>query len=71
MTVAQCYTPKGNKITGKALEPQIAGTKPEGKAPPQEADKPLPPDQDPWVRQALEILKKGKTPQIAKHKNLE
>ena len=65
MTVAQCYTPKGQKIQGKGLEPEIAG-----KAPAEPGDKkltkPLPIDQDPWVLQAVDILKNGKPRQVAK-----
>ena len=30
MTVAQCYTPKGQKIQGKGLEPEDCGQKPDG-----------------------------------------
>lgn len=64
MTVSQCYTPKGQKIQGKGLEPEVAG-----KAPPKEAVKGAPktlaPAQDPWVQQALELLKSGKPRQVA------
>jgi carboxyl-terminal processing protease len=65
MTVAQCYTPKGQKIHGKGLEPEIAGKTPSTPAGVTTPDK-LPPDKDPWVAQALEILKKGKSPKLAK-----
>jgi carboxyl-terminal processing protease len=63
MTVAQCYTPGGQKIQGKGLEPEVQGQTPK------EAEKKglleLPqavpaPEQDPWVLQAVEILKSGK-----------
>ena len=66
MTVAQCYTPKGDKIQGKGLEPQVPGETPkaakaQGKAPPQE----LAPDQDPWVQQAADLLISGKPKPVA------
>lgn len=61
MTVAHCYTPGGQKITGKGLEPDVAGQKPEGEKPPTPSSRTLPPDQDPWVLQAVELLKTGKT----------
>jgi carboxyl-terminal processing protease len=65
MTVAQCYTPQGQKIHGKGLEPEVPGKTPapaaSGATPPAK----LPLEQDPWVVQALEILKSGKTPKIA------
>ena len=63
MTVAQCYTPGGQKIQGKGLEPEVQGQTPK------EAEKKalleLPqavpaPEQDPWVLQAVEILTSGK-----------
>jgi carboxyl-terminal processing protease len=64
MTVAQCYTPKGQKIHGKGLEPEIAGKTPPASASVTTPAK-LPPEQDPWVEQALEILKAGKTQKLA------
>lgn len=73
MTVAQCYTPGGQKIQGKGLEPQVQGQTPKGKdqakdngsvaAKPQNGPSP---DQDPWVLQAVELLKNGKKSQIAR-----
>lgn len=63
MTVAQCFTPGGQKIQGKGLEPEVQGQTPK------EAEKKslleLPqavpaPEQDPWVLQAVEILTSGK-----------
>ena len=67
MTVVQCYTPGGQKIQGKGLEPQIQGQTPkdEEKA---AAEPPLKltPAQDPWVQQAVEALKGGKKSQIAR-----
>jgi carboxyl-terminal processing protease len=67
ITVAQCYTPKGQKIQGKGLEPEVAGQAPatEGQTA-KEPAKPPSPDQDPWVIQALELLHSGKPPQVAK-----
>lgn len=66
MTVAQCYTPKGQKIQGKGLEPEVAGQTP----PPGQAAKEIPPsptpEKDPWVEQALELLKAGKARQLVK-----
>jgi carboxyl-terminal processing protease len=67
MTVAQCYSPKGLKIQGKGLEPEIPGqklaaTKGEEKAPAaQKAPAPVvTPEQDPWVLQAKDLLISGK-----------
>ena len=64
MTVAQCYTPKGQKIHGKGLEPEIAGKTPAPGAPTPPPAKTAP-EEDPWVGQALEILKTGKTQKLA------
>lgn len=67
MTVVECYTPTGQKIQGKGLEPQIQGQKPKdednipAKAPPK-----LTPAQDPWVQQAVELLKGGEKSQTAR-----
>jgi carboxyl-terminal processing protease len=67
ITVAQCYTPKGQKIQGKGLEPEVAGkTPPPGEQAAKDPAKSLPPDQDPWVIQGVEFLKAGKPPQVAK-----
>ena len=65
MTVAQCYAPGGFKIQGKGLEPNVQGQKPKEKdkepGPVVEEPKKAPaPEQDPWVLQAVEILKGGK-----------
>jgi carboxyl-terminal processing protease len=67
MTVAQCYTAKGQKIQGKGLEPDVPGKKLTAPATTaKEPPKPLTPDQDPWVMQAMEILKSGgKPPKLA------
>lgn len=69
MTVAQCYTPKGDKIPGKGLEPGVPGVtakeeKGEKKAPAKE----MTPEQDPWVQQAVELLISGKSPAAPKEK---
>jgi carboxyl-terminal processing protease len=70
MTVAQCYSPKGIKIQGKGLEPEVPGQKPqaakEGQKPPagKEQEKApaqvKSPEQDPWVQQAKDLLTSGK-----------
>ena len=65
MTVAQCYTPQGQKIHGKGLEPQVPGKTPAPAATSATPPAKLPPEQDPWVAQALEILISGKIPTIA------
>jgi carboxyl-terminal processing protease len=63
MTVAQCYTPGGQKIQGKGLDPEVQGQTP--KEPEKKSLLELPqavpaPEQDPWVLQAVEILMSGK-----------
>ena len=69
MTVSQCYTPGGQKIQGKGLEPEVQGQTPKNKdkepvaAPPAKGPTP---EQDPWVLQAVELLKSGKKGQIAR-----
>jgi carboxyl-terminal processing protease len=67
MTIAQCYSPKGVKIQGKGLEPEISGQKisaakaQEKEPAPQKAAAPaVSPEQDPWVQQAKELLVSGK-----------
>ena len=65
MTVAQCYTPSGQKIHGKGLEPEVAGQTPPTPTSGATPQGYLPPEQDPWVNQALEILKTGKTQKVA------
>ena len=62
MTVAYCYTPNGQKISGDGLKPDI-----EGQKPPEEETKPLSvptpdPESDPWVQQAVQALQGGKAP---------
>lgn len=73
MTVAQCYTPKGDKIQGKGLEPKVAGITPkeekkeekgETKGPPKE----MTPETDPWVQQAVNLIVSGKPPAAPKAK---
>jgi carboxyl-terminal processing protease len=72
MTVAQCYSPKGDKIQGKGLEPEVPGQKPQAakaqeKGPVQEKG-PAPvvsPEQDPWVQQAKDLLISGKPKPLA------
>jgi carboxyl-terminal processing protease len=74
MTVAQCYSPKGAKIPGKGLEPEIPGqklsaAKAQKKAPaPQKAPAPVVSfERDPWVLQAKDLLISGKpTPAASK-----
>jgi carboxyl-terminal processing protease len=66
MTVAQCYTPKGLKIQGKGLEPQITGQTPPATDQAAKEAKPIAIDQDPWVVQAMELLKTGKPSQMVK-----
>lgn len=65
MTVAQCYTPSGQKIHGKGLEPEVAGKTPTVTTPGVTPPAKLSPEQDPWVNQALEVLKTGKPRKVA------
>ena len=67
MTMAECYTPGGRKIHGAGLEPQVQGQTPKSKENHKEAAlrKP-PPEQDPWVQQAVEVLKDGNRPQATR-----
>lgn len=64
MTVAHCYTPALRKISGEGLKPDVEGKKPPEDTAHLTAPAP-PPEQDPWVKQALEILKTGKIPRLA------
>jgi len=67
MTMAECYTPGGQKIHGAALEPQIQGKTPKSKENQKEAALgKVPPEQDPWVQQAVEVLKGGNRPQATR-----
>ena len=65
MTVAYCYTPGGRKISGEGLTPDV-----EGKKPPKgtkHLTSPAPsPEEDPWVKQAVEVLKSGKPSKLVK-----
>lgn len=66
MTVSECYTPKGEKIQGKGLEPQVPGQTPKDeKAQGKAAPKKMTPDQDPWVQQAVDLLTSGKSKRVA------
>jgi carboxyl-terminal processing protease len=69
MTVAQCYTPRGDQIQGKGLEPAVQGVKPKV----EQAEKQAPtllrtPETDPWVQQAVGLLTSGKAPATVKEK---
>ena len=66
ITVAQCYTPNGQKIPGKGLEPGVPAVKAEGDQEGVPAPVGLAPEQDPWVKQAVGLLKSGKAKQMAK-----
>jgi carboxyl-terminal processing protease len=63
MTVAHCYTPKGQKITGNGLTPEVEGKKPTALTPAAGAPQPTV-EHDPWVRQAVDLIKSGK-PRLA------
>jgi C-terminal processing protease CtpA/Prc len=68
MTVAECYTPGGQKIQGAGLEPKIQGQTPKSKDKENQKEAALQkpsPEQDPWVQQAVEVLKGGNRPQAA------
>jgi carboxyl-terminal processing protease len=77
MTVAQCYAPKGAKIQGKGLEPEVPGQKPqaakEGQMPQAAKDqgkapaRVMTPEQDPWVQQAKDLLISGKPKPVAQN----
>jgi carboxyl-terminal processing protease len=60
MTVAHCYTPKGLRITGNGLTPDVEGKKIETAALTPAIGTPKPsPEQDIWVIQAMELIKSG------------
>jgi carboxyl-terminal processing protease len=62
MTVAYCYTPRGQKISGDGLKPDIEIQK-SSEEDTQSLALPNPdPEADPWVQQAVEALKSGKAP---------
>jgi carboxyl-terminal processing protease len=68
MTVAECYTPKGEKIQGKGLEPQVPGeTLKAAKAEGKPSAKEMSPDQDPWVQQAVDLLTSRKPNRVAQN----
>jgi carboxyl-terminal processing protease len=63
MTVADCYTPGGRKISGEGLKPDIEGKKISEDTESLTSPSP-PPEKDPWVQQAVEVLKKGDYPRL-------
>ncbi|MGC2432889.1 MAG: S41 family peptidase, partial [Desulfobaccales bacterium] len=66
MTIAECYTPNGQKIQGVGLEPAIQGQALKPKENQKEAAVgKVPPELDPWVLQAVAVLKGGTKPQAA------
>ena len=61
MTVAQCYSPKGERIQAKGLDPEVPGQTPkDAKAQEKAPARDMSPDQDPWVQQAVDLLTSGK-----------
>jgi carboxyl-terminal processing protease len=69
MTVAQCYAPKGAKIQGKGLEPEVPGQKAQAAKAPEKAPAQVQsPEQDPWVQQAMELLTSGKPKPLVQEK---
>jgi C-terminal processing protease CtpA/Prc len=60
MTVAYCYTPGGQKISGDGLKPNIEGQKPPEEDTAALTRPTLEPEADPWVKQAVDALKSGK-----------
>jgi carboxyl-terminal processing protease len=70
MTVSQCYTPKGDKIQGKGLEPGVPGATPkEEKAEKKPPGKVITPEEDPWVQQAVDLLISGRPQATVKEKS--
>ena len=66
ITVAQCYSPKGVKIPGKGLEPEVPGQKLSAAKAQEKAPAPVvSPEQDPWVLQAKDLLISGKPKPVA------
>ena len=63
MTVADCYTPGGKKIADEGLKPDVEGKKLSEDTERLTSPAP-PPEQDPWVQQALEVLQKGNYPRL-------
>ncbi|MFZ5449207.1 MAG: S41 family peptidase [Thermodesulfobacteriota bacterium] len=71
MTVSQCYTPKGDKIQGKGLEPGVLGATPKDeKADKKEPVREMRPETDPWVQQAVDLIISGKPQTAPKEKAL-
>jgi carboxyl-terminal processing protease len=68
MTVAQCYTPRGDKIQGQGLKPAVAGVKPKAEQAKKETALAATPATDPWVQQAVHLLTSGKAPATLKEK---
>ena len=63
MTVADCYTPGGQKIADEGLKPDVEGKKLSEDTERLTAPTPSP-EQDPWVQQAVEVLQKGNYPRL-------
>jgi carboxyl-terminal processing protease len=63
MTVADCYTPGGQKISGEGLKPDVEGKKLVEDTESLTSPAP-PPEKDPWVQQAIEVLQKGNYPRL-------
>lgn len=63
MTVADCYTPGGQKISGEGLKPDVEGKKITEDTDSLTSPAP-PPEKDPWVQQAVEVLEKGNYPRL-------
>jgi carboxyl-terminal processing protease len=60
MTVAYCYTPGGQKISGDGLKPDIEAQKPSEEKTANLTIPNIEPEADPLVKQALDALKSGK-----------
>ena len=63
MTVADCYTPGDRKISGEGLKPDVEGKKLSEDTERLTSPAP-PPEKDPWVQQAVEVLQKGNYPRL-------
>ncbi|MDI6853344.1 MAG: S41 family peptidase [Deltaproteobacteria bacterium] len=67
MTVAHCYTPAGLKITGNGLTPDVEAKKLETAALTPAPGSPSPAvDQDPLVKQAIDLIKQGRSEALAR-----
>ena len=62
MTVAYCYTPDGQKISGDGLKPDVEIQKSSDEDSKTLTTPNPDPEADPWVQQAVEALKTGKAP---------